>query len=105
VRRARDAARARRTMSTDEHVADDGATIGDRLGADEPGFEAAERRSTLESLMRCLSPRDQEVMRLRFDEDLTQDEIGSRMHISQMQVSRVLRAAIERLRAVSATIA
>ena len=105
VRRARDAVRARRTTSTDERVGDDGATLGERFGADEPGFEAAEQRSTLESLMGCLSPRDREVMHLRFAEDLTQDEIGSRMHISQMQVSRVLRAAIERLQAVAATMA
>jgi RNA polymerase sigma-B factor len=107
VRGAREASRARRTTSTDERRGDDddSATIGERLGTDEPGFEAAERRSTLDSLMRCLSPRDREVMRLRFDEDLTQDEIGSLMHISQMQVSRVLRTAIDRLRAVSATMA
>jgi RNA polymerase sigma-B factor len=106
VRRARDAVRARRTASMELRIGgDESATIGDSLGTEEPGFAAAEHRATLDSLMHCLSPRDREVMRLRFYEDLTQDEIGSRMHISQMQVSRVLRAALARLRAVATTTA
>jgi RNA polymerase sigma-B factor len=106
VRRARDAARARRTTSMEQRLGDDdAATIGETFGADEPGYEAAEHRATLDSLMCCLSPRDREVMRLRFNEDLTQDEIGSRMHISQMQVSRVLRGALKRLQAVAAPMA
>jgi RNA polymerase sigma-B factor len=107
VRRARDASRARRTASTDERLGsgDDAGTIGDGLGAEDPGFEEAEHRATVQALMRCLSARDREVMRLRFTEDLTQDEIGSALQISQMQVSRVLRAAMERLQAAAASIA
>jgi RNA polymerase sigma-B factor len=108
VHRARDVSRARRTTSMEQRRGDgdsDWATIGDGFGAEEPGFEAAEHRATLQTLMRCLSARDREVMRLRFAEDLTQDEIGSVMHISQMQVSRVLRAALTRLQAVAASMA
>jgi RNA polymerase sigma-B factor len=104
VRRARDVSRARRTTSLERRRGDDeAATIGDGFGAEEPGFEAAEHRAMLESLMRDLSPRDREVMRLRFDEDLTQKQIGLRMQISQMQVSRVLRAALTRLKGVVAS--
>jgi RNA polymerase sigma-B factor len=104
VRQARAAGRARRTISLEDRRAGDGdaPTIGDGLGVREDGFERAEHRATLETLMRCLSERDREVMRLRFAEDLTQDEIGSRLDISQMQVSRVLRSAMERLQAVAA---
>jgi RNA polymerase sigma-B factor len=108
VRRARVASRARRTTSLDQRRApfgDEAPTLADSVGAEEPGFEAAEHRATLDSLMRYLSPRDREVMRLRFAEDLTQDEIGSVMHISQMQVSRVLRASLERLQAVTSSTA
>jgi RNA polymerase sigma-B factor len=108
VRRARDASLARWTVSTDQRRGtgdEDDATIADGIGAAEPGFEAAEHRATLQTLMRCLSARDREVMRLRFAEDLTQDEIGSVMHISQMQVSRVLRSSLERLQAVAASAA
>lgn len=107
VRRARDAVRARRTTSMEQRVGgeEDSATLGDSFGVEEPGFEAAEQRATLDSLMRCLSARDREVVRLRFVDDLTQDEIGSRMRISQMQVSRVLRAALDRLQSVAAAAA
>jgi DNA-directed RNA polymerase specialized sigma subunit len=44
-------------------------------------------------------------MRLRFTEDLTQDEIGSCMDISQMQVSRVLRSSMARLQSFAAGMA
>jgi RNA polymerase sigma-B factor len=35
---------------------------------------------------------------MRFDEDLTQAEIGERMGLSQMHISRLLRNALEKLR-------
>ena len=41
-------------------------------------------------------------MRLRFEQELTQQEIGRRIGCSQMQVSRLLRAALTRLRAEAA---
>ena len=51
--------------------------------------------------MSVLSEREREIMRLRFVEDLTQAEIGARIGVSQMQVSRLLRQAIERMRAAA----
>ena len=48
--------------------------------------------------MRVITPREREVLRLRFAEDLTQAEIGERIGVSQMQVSRVIRQALGRLR-------
>jgi RNA polymerase sigma-B factor len=41
--------------------------------------------------MPSLTPREREVVRLRFEDDLTQAAIGERIGMSQMQVSRVLR--------------
>jgi RNA polymerase sigma-B factor len=52
--------------------------------------------------MRSLTPREREVVRLRFEEDLTQAAIGERIGVSEMQVSRVLRQAIARLRSLAA---
>ena len=46
--------------------------------------------------------RDQEVLRLRYEQDLTQSEIGDRIGCSQMQVSRILRGAVARLQAQAA---
>jgi RNA polymerase sigma-B factor len=48
--------------------------------------------------MRVLSEREREVLRLRFQEDLTQSEIGARIGVSQMHVSRLIRQSIARLR-------
>jgi RNA polymerase sigma-B factor len=76
-----------------------GDTLGDTMGRAEHGFELAEDRATLEHLMRSITPREREVLRLRFEEDLTQAEIGERIGVSQMQVSRIIRQSISRLRA------
>ena len=45
-----------------------------------------------------LSDRDQEVLRLRFEHDLTQTEIAQRIGVSQMQVSRLIRQSLARMR-------
>jgi RNA polymerase sigma-B factor len=76
-----------------------GDTLGDILGIDERGFAEAEGRATIARLMRGITPRERQVLWLRFGEDLTQAEIGSQVGVSQMQVSRILRQAVSRLRA------
>jgi RNA polymerase sigma-B factor len=78
-----------------------GDTLGDTVGTSEDGFGLAEDRATLEQLMRAVTPREREVLRLRFEEDLTQAEIGERIGVSQMQVSRIIRQSIARLRTVA----
>jgi len=75
-----------------------GDTLGDTLGTEERGFSLAEDRATIAHLMRSLTAREREVLRLRFEEDLTQAEIGERIGVSQMQVSRIIRQALGRLR-------
>jgi RNA polymerase sigma-B factor len=76
-----------------------GESVADTLGEDESGFRRAEERATLEPLMARISARERLVLRLRFGEDLTQAEIGERIGVSQMQVSRLIRQALTRLRA------
>ena len=66
--------------------------------AAEEEIEACERRELVRGLLSRLTPREREVLRLRFDEDLSQAEIGRRVHISQSQASRLLAAALEKLR-------
>jgi RNA polymerase sigma-B factor len=78
-----------------------GDTLGDSVGLVDDGFNRAEQRAVLHALMRSLTPREREVVRLRFEEDLTQAAIGERIGVSQMQVSRVLRQAIARLRTLA----
>ena len=80
---------------------DPGDTLGDTVGIFDDGFTRAEQRAVLHALVRSLTPREREVVRLRFEEDLTQAAIGERIGVSQMQVSRVLRQALARLRALA----
>jgi RNA polymerase sigma-B factor len=89
---------ARRTRSLDEPMGED-ITLADSIGARDPEIGLAEMRVLLDGALDVLSERDQEVLRLRFAEDLTQTEISSRVGVSQMQVSRIIRQALARLRA------
>jgi RNA polymerase sigma-B factor len=75
-------------------------TIGDALGAEDDGFARVEDLAALAHAFPALTEAQREVLRLRFEEDLFQSDIARRTGVSQMQVSRTLRAAIERLRAL-----
>lgn len=77
---------------------DDGYSIGDALGGNDEGFELAEHRALLGSVLSELDDRDREILRLRFEEDLTQQEIAGIVGVSQMQVSRLLRRSLTALR-------
>jgi RNA polymerase sigma-B factor len=99
VLEAREAAAAYRAVSLDRpRDEEDDDPLGHSVGIDDPGFGVAEDAATVEQLMRVLNDREREVLRLRFAEDLTQAEIGTRVGVSQMHVSRILRQAIARLR-------
>jgi RNA polymerase sigma-B factor len=100
VLEAREAAGAYRAVSLDRprDEEDEGEGAGDFMGVEDPGFSHAEDAATVELLMGVLSDREREVLRLRFNEDLTQSEIGARVGVSQMHVSRLIRQAVARLR-------
>lgn len=78
---------------------EEGESLADTLGDEESGFDRAEERATLEPLMLRVTERERVVLELRFVQDLTQAEIGERIGVSQMQVSRLIRQALTRLRA------
>ena len=81
---------------------DEGAgasTLGESIGVDESGFDRAEDRATLSSLLGSVSARERDVLRMRFEEDMTQAEIGAVIGVSQMQVSRLIRKSLTQLRA------
>jgi RNA polymerase sigma-B factor len=99
VLEAREALASRHAVSFSLPVnGEDGLELGESIGAWDAGFDGAEDRVTLARLFRHLSRCDREILRLRFEEDLTQAEIGARVGLSQMHVSRRLRNALERLR-------
>ena len=76
------------------------STLGESIGVDESGFDRAEDRATLSSLLDSVSARERDVLRMRFEEDMTQAEIGAVIGVSQMQVSRLIRKSLTQLRAV-----
>ena len=80
---------------------DDQAILQDTLGFDDDGFERAEERAVIDGLVCGLPDRHREVLRLRFECDLTQTEIGEQLGVSQMQISRVIRQALSQLRHVA----
>ena len=77
---------------------DGGASVGDRIGAPDDRLNHVEDRILLDQLSAAaLAPRDREVLRLRFREDMLQREIAARVGLSQMHVSRILRDGVRRL--------
>jgi RNA polymerase sigma-B factor len=104
VMEAREAAGAYRAVSLDRPREEDDEADGQGVvyGIEDPGFSVAEDAATVHRLMRVLTDREREVLRLRFEEDLTQAEIGDRIGVSQMHVSRIIRQAITKLREVAA---
>jgi RNA polymerase sigma-B factor len=86
------------SLSLPIETGDDGSrTLGDTLGAHDPALSRAEDAITIERMVADLPAREREIIRLRFEEDLTQAEIGERVGLSQMHVSRILRAVLRDL--------
>lgn len=78
---------------------DDGSPMADRVGGTtDSGYEAVDNDDAVQALLATLPEREQTIVRLRFYEELSQSEIAARVGVSQMHVSRLLRAALERLR-------
>jgi len=72
------------------------STWVDAMGHDDPALAWVEAKLTLAPIFRILSDRDRLVLRLRLVDDMTQQEIGGILGVTQMQVSRIL-ARIMRL--------
>ncbi|MGH2979102.1 MAG: SigB/SigF/SigG family RNA polymerase sigma factor [Solirubrobacterales bacterium] len=76
-------------------------TYADSLGKEEERYELVEYGATIAPTMKALSERERLILHLRFVEDMTQSEIADRIGVSQMHVSRLIRRALARLRAVA----
>lgn len=88
-------------LALDQPFADSDAPVQDAFGAIDPGFEQAEHRATMETAFTDggLTPQDRRIVELRFFDDLHQREIAADIGVSQMQVSRRLKAIHETLEA------
>jgi len=70
----------------------------DSIGEDDERLELVDEQATIFSAAKHLPERERQILYLRFGEDLTQSEIATRVGVSQMQVSRLLRRSLQRLR-------
>jgi RNA polymerase sigma-B factor len=106
VLEAREAANSYETASLDAPVAgadpDDAPSVADTVGSEDAGYELIESREAVAGAWRALPERERRVLQLRFVDDLTQREIGDRIGVSQMHVSRLLRRALQRLQSAAA---
>lgn len=85
--------------SLDRPVGFDGDTsIGEMLGDEDRGRNAAEARLMLGPLVRGLADRDRRILMLRFFRGWTQQEIAEDIGVTQMQVSRLLSRILTDLR-------
>ncbi|MEU6978212.1 MULTISPECIES: SigB/SigF/SigG family RNA polymerase sigma factor [unclassified Streptomyces] len=84
------------TFGDDTDAARPGARY---LGVTEPSYELIENLEALKPLLARLDERDRRILSLRFgEEELTQSEIGERVGLSQMHVSRLLTRILGELR-------
>ena len=78
--------------------ADSGLSLGDALPDDNDAYEAVERVEWLRPALARLSDGERRIIALRFVDGLSQEQIGSRLGVSQMHVSRLLARLLGRLR-------
>jgi len=76
-------------------------SYADSIGSEDGGYELVEYSASIAPALQALPPRDRLILHLRFAEDLTQSQIAERIGVSQMQVSRLIRRSLARLRQVA----
>ncbi|MFD8838635.1 RNA polymerase sigma factor SigF [Streptomyces griseofuscus] len=101
VREARLASNGYNSSSLDATLGgsqDGEAALQDFIGAEDTALELVEDFHALAPLIAELDERDRRIIHMRFVEELTQAEIGERLGVSQMHVSRLLSRCLARLR-------
>lgn len=76
---------------------DEAPALIDRLGSVDEDLDASDDRMVIDDAIRDFSPREQEIVRMRFIDGLTQVEIAKRLGVSQVQVSRLLRRTLRKI--------
>ena len=91
------------TVSLDAAMPGDSDGVASRLesfgdGDGDRRLSLVDDQATIFAAAKHLPQREREILFLRFGADLTQTEIAERVGVSQMQVSRLLRRSLQRLR-------
>jgi RNA polymerase sigma-B factor len=98
------AAEAVRTISLDVPVKGEegeGPPAAETVGHWDPRLEVLDAQLDVREALEVLDERERSCLRLRFVEDMTQEEIADEVGVSQVHVSRILRRALEKLRSAA----
>ena len=99
LKEAIEAKQASQTTSLSEQLNDDESNVPELyLGAVDSNLESVELKKDLKEAMEVLSEQQKKVVYYRYFEDLTQSKIAEMMGVSQMQVSRLEKSALEKIR-------
>jgi RNA polymerase sigma-B factor len=97
---ALDVSATSRPASLEAPVRDDEGqrtALGETVGGIDESYGLVDAALSIRACCSALGERDRRLLRLRYDEGLTQREIAARVGCSQMQVSRLLRRVLTRL--------
>jgi RNA polymerase sigma-B factor len=84
-----------------DDVDGESTTLAEAFGEEDRRYEFVDASVTISAAARELSARERRVLVLRFVQDMTQTQIADEIGVSQMQVSRILRRALVRLREIT----
>lgn len=94
------AVRAYQTDSLDAPAGagdEEGRTLLDEVGAEDPGYERLDAGLTVLPGLAELDARQRRILHMRFVREMSQSEIAAQIGVSQMQISRIIARAIDRL--------
>jgi len=80
---------------------DDRAPRSRTLGAEDPNYALIDELATIGPAFAALPARERQILRLRFGGALTQTEIAAELGVSQMQISRLIRKALDTMAELS----
>lgn len=76
---------------------DDAPSVLDHYATEDSQLAISDDRMVIEETIKDFSPREQEVIKMRFIDGLTQVEIAEKLGVSQVQVSRLLRRTLKKV--------
>jgi RNA polymerase sigma-B factor len=85
------------SLETSSSPDEDTPSIIDHYATEDQDLLNSDNHMLIEAVMQDFSPREQEVIRMRFVEGLTQVEIAQKLDVSQVQVSRFLRRTLKKM--------
>ena len=86
------------SLSSGCSAGEDSAPLLDLLPAPGPGEDERVELLSLHSCLKALEPKEQQIIRLRYFENRTQAEVGRAVGLSQVQVSRLEKKILTKIR-------